>query len=44
MGAGRTFIAGADINELEEAAWGDLSGACDLHGLLASIEDCRSRW
>ena len=39
MGAGRTFIAGADINSLERAAWGDRAAACDLHPLLASIED-----
>ena len=40
MGAGRTFVAGADISSLERAAWGDPSAACDLHGLLARIEDC----
>jgi 3-hydroxyacyl-CoA dehydrogenase len=39
-GAGRTFVAGADISSLEEAAWGNLSAACDLHDLLARIEDC----
>ena len=27
MGAGRTFIAGADIKDLEQAAWNDGAGA-----------------
>jgi 3-hydroxyacyl-CoA dehydrogenase len=40
MGAGKTFIAGADISSLEEAAWGNREAACDLHPLLARIEDC----
>jgi 3-hydroxyacyl-CoA dehydrogenase len=39
-GAGKTFVAGADINSLERAAWGDREAACDLHPLLARIEDC----
>jgi 3-hydroxyacyl-CoA dehydrogenase len=39
-GAGKTFVAGADINTLERAAWGDRDAACDLHPLLARIEDC----
>jgi 3-hydroxyacyl-CoA dehydrogenase len=39
-GAGKTFVAGADISSLEQAAWGDASAACDLHDLLARIEDC----
>src|SRR5579864_8213031 len=39
MGAGRTFIAGADIKELEQAAAGHGS-APKLHGLLRQIEDC----
>jgi 3-hydroxyacyl-CoA dehydrogenase len=39
LGAGRTFVAGADITTLEDAAWGDLAAAPDLHGLLARIED-----
>jgi 3-hydroxyacyl-CoA dehydrogenase len=38
-GAGRTFIAGADIATLEQAAGGDLAAAADLHPLLARIED-----
>jgi 3-hydroxyacyl-CoA dehydrogenase len=36
IGAGRTFIAGADINELATAA-----GPPDLHRLLAEMEDCQ---
>jgi 3-hydroxyacyl-CoA dehydrogenase len=39
LGAGRTFIAGADIKELEQAASGHGS-APKLHGLLQQIEDC----
>jgi 3-hydroxyacyl-CoA dehydrogenase len=39
IGAGKTFIAGADISVLERAAWGDLAAACDLHPLLAALED-----
>ncbi len=39
-GAGRTFVAGADIHELELAAWGKGAGGPDLHGLLQRIEDC----
>lgn len=39
-GAGKTFVAGADISSLEQAAWGEASAACDLHDLLARIEDC----
>jgi len=38
-GAGRTFIAGADISTLEHAAWGDLTALPDLHDLLARIEN-----
>ena len=34
IGGGRTFIAGADISNLEEAAWEDPSKAIDLHQLL----------
>ncbi|HEY2845466.1 MAG TPA: enoyl-CoA hydratase-related protein, partial [Bryobacteraceae bacterium] len=40
IGGGRTFIAGADIKELEEAARNPASGGPDLHPLLARIEDC----
>jgi len=37
--AGRTFVAGADVNELEAAARGERAGPPDLHDLLAQIED-----
>ena len=40
MGEGRTFVAGADIATLQNAAWGDLETLPDLHDLLASIENC----
>src|SRR5579871_1369283 len=40
VGAGRTFIAGADIRELERAAAG-AGTAPLLHDLLRQIEDCR---
>ena len=40
IGGGKTFIAGADIKELEDAASGRGSGGPHLHGLLARIEDC----
>src|ERR687897_3640148 len=40
IGAGKTFVAGADINSLDRAAWGDREAACDLHPLLAGLEDC----
>ena len=39
-GAGNTFVAGADLSQLEKAAWGDRAAAIDLHDLLAAIEDC----
>jgi len=38
-GAGRTFIAGADIKQLERAAWGDASAAPDFRPLFRQIED-----
>src|ERR1700722_14029702 len=38
IGGGRTFIAGADIKELEKAAAGKGTGP-DLHWLLQKIED-----
>jgi len=39
--AGRTFVAGADIKELEDIASGQgPAGGPDIHDLLASIEDC----
>jgi 3-hydroxyacyl-CoA dehydrogenase len=40
MGAGRTLIAGADIKQLEEMAWGRGPDAPVLHSLLQQIEDC----
>jgi len=39
IGAGRTFIAGADIRGLEQLAWGGASGAPEMHDLLQRIED-----
>src|SRR4051794_12858665 len=41
-GAGRTFVAGADIATLEDAAWGDEAAAADLHDLLRRVEQCRT--
>jgi 3-hydroxyacyl-CoA dehydrogenase len=40
MGAGTTFVAGADIKQLEDLAWGRGSGAPNIHELLLKIEDC----
>ncbi len=37
--AGRTFVAGADINGLEELAWGTGRGAPEMHDKLARLED-----
>ena len=39
-GAGRTFVAGADLTALERAVWGEPDAAPDLHGLLTRVEDC----
>jgi 3-hydroxyacyl-CoA dehydrogenase len=39
IGAGRTFIAGADIKGLEQLAWGSDSGAPEIHALLQTLED-----
>src|SRR6187455_2670220 len=39
IGAGRTFIAGADIKGLEQLAWGSDSGAPEMHELLQKMED-----
>ena len=39
-GAGRTFIAGADIKDLEQAASGTGSGPPEIHELLQRLEDC----
>ena len=40
MGAGTTFVAGADIKELEDLAWGRGPGAPNIHELLQKIENC----
>ena len=40
MGAGTTFVAGADIKQLEDLAWGKGPGAPNIHDLLQKIEDC----
>ena len=40
IGAGKTFVAGADIKQLEEMAWARGPGAPNLHALLLQIEDC----
>ena len=39
IGAGRTFVAGADIKDLERAAWDPSVDPPDLHDLLAHVED-----
>jgi 3-hydroxyacyl-CoA dehydrogenase len=39
IGAGRTFVAGADIKQLEQAAQGQAPEALELHPLLKRIED-----
>jgi 3-hydroxyacyl-CoA dehydrogenase len=39
IGGGKTFIAGADIKELELAAAGRGSGPPEFHAILARIED-----
>ena len=39
IGAGRTFVAGADINELERAAWDERASLPEMHSLLGQIED-----
>ena len=39
MGAGKTFIAGADINELERAAWDARASLPEMHDVLRRIED-----
>jgi 3-hydroxyacyl-CoA dehydrogenase len=39
IGAGRTFIAGADIGEFAEAITAGKPGGPNLHNLLAAIED-----
>ncbi len=42
LGAGRTFVAGADINELERAAWDPQATLPEMHPLLQQIEDSRT--
>jgi 3-hydroxyacyl-CoA dehydrogenase len=39
LAAGRTFIAGADIHELERAAWDPSASLPAMHDILRSIED-----
>jgi 3-hydroxyacyl-CoA dehydrogenase len=39
VGAGRTFIAGADIKGLEAMTWGGDGGVPEMHGTLGLIED-----
>ena len=39
LGAGRTFIAGADISVLQDLAWGAAGNRIVLHPLLTKIED-----
>jgi 3-hydroxyacyl-CoA dehydrogenase len=39
VGAGRTFIAGADIRVLEALAWGVTGDVPDMHGLIREIEN-----
>ena len=38
-GAGRTFVAGADIKGLEGLAWGEGSGAPDMHDIFTRMEN-----
>src|SRR3974390_481897 len=40
IGGGKTFIAGADIKELERATAPGAGSGPDLHDLLQRIEDC----
>jgi 3-hydroxyacyl-CoA dehydrogenase len=39
IGAGRTFVAGADIKGLEQLAWGSETGLPEMHDPLQRIED-----
>jgi 3-hydroxyacyl-CoA dehydrogenase len=39
LGAGRTFVAGADIKDLEAAAWNTSIEPPDIHDLLTRVED-----
>src|SRR5262245_7341735 len=38
-GAGRTFVAGADINALEGLAWGEGGGAPAMHESFSRLEN-----
>ena len=40
IGGGKTFIAGADIKELEAAARNPEAGGPDIHPLLTRVENC----
>ena len=40
LAAGKTFVAGADINGLQQLAWGDASGAPEMHEVFRRMEDC----
>ncbi len=40
IGAGQTFIAGADIKALDDLAWGRASNAPEMRALLRQLEDC----
>jgi 3-hydroxyacyl-CoA dehydrogenase len=42
LGAGPTFVAGADLKELERAAWDGRADLPDFHGLFGQIENCRT--
>jgi len=39
IGAGRTFVAGADIKGLEQMAWGSTTGLPEMHAMLQRLED-----
>ena len=39
IGAGRTFVAGADIKGLEQLAWGSETGLPEMHDILKRLED-----
>jgi len=39
IGAGRTFVAGADIKGLEQLAWGSETGLPEMHAILKRLED-----
>src|SRR5690606_32523916 len=42
LGAGRTFVAGADLTQLEPMAWDTNAPRLDLHDLLARVESSRT--